>query len=146
MGPSGPAGAGALVGEIASGSACGLGRAGASITDGAGNTVVVCDGEKGATGEVGPPGADGPAGPGGLDGYVQLQSNATIVGPGLSRSVDVFCSPGKRVLSGGFELSNGMSDALVVSSRPASSSAWRVVVRNEGLSVNVVFTAWAICA
>jgi hypothetical protein len=146
IGPSGPAGASALVGEIASGGACGLGRAGASITDGAGNTVVVCDGEKGATGEVGPPGADGLAGPDGLDGYVHLQSNATIVGPGMSRSVDVFCSPGKRVLSGGFEVSNGIPDSRVVSSRPASSSAWMVVVRNEGVSTNVVFRVWAICA
>jgi Protein of unknown function (DUF1566)/Collagen triple helix repeat (20 copies) len=73
-GPQGPAGAagaagspgtpgtGATVEEVAAGGACGTERAGAKITDGAGNTFIVCDGTSGPAGPTGPTGPTGPAG------------------------------------------------------------------------------------
>jgi hypothetical protein len=56
---SGSPGSSATVEDVAAGGACGNGRAGAKITDGAGNTSIICDG---VSGPAGPTGPTGPAG------------------------------------------------------------------------------------
>ena len=56
QGPKGDPGTGATVEDVAMGTACGAGRAGSKITDGAGNVSVVCDGQTGVAGPQGPAG------------------------------------------------------------------------------------------
>jgi hypothetical protein len=56
QGATGDPGAGATVEDVVMGTACGAGRAGSKITDGAGHVSIVCDGQTGATGPQGAPG------------------------------------------------------------------------------------------
>jgi Collagen triple helix repeat (20 copies) len=58
IGPAGPIGAGATVTDISPSGPCGP-VAGVSVTDGAGNIGIVCDGATGATGPTGPSGTAG---------------------------------------------------------------------------------------
>lgn len=79
IGPAGPTGAtgatgpGATVAEVPTSGSCGPGRAGANITDGSGNSVVVCDGV------AGPTGATGATGPG-VAGQLGVTVTGTPIG------------------------------------------------------------------
>jgi hypothetical protein len=86
-GAAGAPGAGAIAAEVASGTSCGAGRAGVSVTDGSGNVVVICDGLQGA------PGADGA--PGDLEvTLAHLAGSACTTPSGQPGVIDISQSPG----------------------------------------------------
>ncbi len=71
----------------------------------------------------------------------------SILGPGSERDdgtarIDVSCSFGDRLLSGGPANVNAGSD--LVESFPASTTTWAVVIQKNGLADN--FSAVALCA
>ncbi|MFF4413455.1 hypothetical protein ACFYY8_13055 [Streptosporangium sp. NPDC001559] len=62
--------------------------------------------------------------------------------PFSSTPQSAVCSPGKRVLSGGYTMPNGISASA---SRPAGTNGWEVVPPgNYGFALD--FTVYAICA
>ena len=87
----------------------------------------------------------GEPGPG-LTGYERV--NATVLVtmvPDELRAATVQCSAGKKVLGGGF----GVSDFSIVirSSIPPSDTTWNVVFKNEAAStITANIAAWAVCA
>jgi hypothetical protein len=82
-GPTGAAGTAATVAEVPADGQCGPGRAGATITDGAGNSVVVCDGAAGPTGPTGVAGPIGLPGVTGQNGLTTTGAAVTLSTPGV---------------------------------------------------------------
>jgi len=83
-----------------------------------------------------------------IEGYEQ-RSNRLLVGAGASNNVPASCSPGGKVLGGGFSLETPV-DVKLFSSEPSdgngntSDSAWNTLVENAGTADRQVTTT-AIC-
>jgi len=91
----------------------------------------------------------GPPGTPGVSGYEE-KTHQVFVTAGAFTNVTVFCSAGKKVLGGGFDIETP-DDVKVFSSEPSDGSGniidngWNVFVHNAG-SVTRQVTATAICA
>jgi hypothetical protein len=114
-------------------------------------TVLGCETKEGPTGPSGPQGPSGPAGLQGADGAsgvsgLQIVSQSFTAVPPAPVTLAVTCPGGKRVLSGGYALSNtgtevGQSYPGIVS----GNEAWIVsMFTPSGIPNNL--TIFAICA
>jgi hypothetical protein len=95
-------------------------------------------------------GPAGPPGAAGVGGY-ELKSRALPlqVPEGLDLPIPIPpCPDGKKVLGGGAEISSGLGQVRVVTSRPSDDGiTWRVTVRNDGPgNANATLTVTMICA
>jgi hypothetical protein len=99
-----------------------------------------------AVGPQGPPGADGQDGaPGGLSGWEVVQGTPAVVPAGQAGSGVAYCSPGKKIISGGAYWGN----QRIYGSSPhnwwTSPQGWYVSTFNPGPSDKSI-VVWAICA
>ncbi|MGB7452468.1 MAG: hypothetical protein WBM36_10110, partial [Lysobacterales bacterium] len=106
-------------------------------------------GAEGPQGPPGPTGATGPAGPSLASGWEQILSTPSPDNES-PKSVTATCTPGKRVVSGGFITSaaNTPGRIAITGSYPDGNSAWTVTgtltARNGG-DHSYSLTAYAIC-
>jgi Collagen triple helix repeat (20 copies) len=98
-------------------------------------------GPQGPPGPQGQPGVPGPSGPAGVSGYEIINKLGTLP-PNGTVQVVATCSPGKRVLGGGY-VAPTESDATPLS-RPEGENAWRVDFKSNGGSGDA--SVYAICA
>src|SRR5262249_7430064 len=102
-------------------------------------------GNPGAPGPQGPQGGAGPAGapgPSGITCYDAVQVELTV--PSLAaRELAAWCSPGKRVLAGGFRSNDG--NALVITRSHSFGTGWEVYFHNGDLFTPHTGMAYAIC-
>jgi hypothetical protein len=102
-------------------------------------------GAPGAAGPQGPQGGAGPAGaPGssGITGYEVITVQLQV--PNLAdRQLVAWCSPGKRVISGGFRSNDG--NALVITRSHSFGTGWEVYFHNGDLFTPHTGMAYAIC-
>jgi hypothetical protein len=91
----------------------------------------------------------GPAAPAGIAGYEE-KTHQVFVAAGTFVNVSVHCSPGKKVLGGGFDIETPQ-DVKVFASEPSDGSGnvidngWNVGAQNTGSATRQV-TATAVCA
>ena len=152
QGPAGPQGAQGPAGPKGPQGATGpQGAPGAMGPQGAPGTTGP-QGAPGATGAQGPQGAQGAAGlsgASGVSGYSR-QSSVISIPASFLAALDIGCPSGKKVLSGGFQLPNGVdvNTALNIVSRqsyPSSDTVWTQWIANtSGAALNI--TIWAVCA
>ncbi len=95
------------------------------------------------------PGPTGPAGPAGVSGYEiveALSSVATVPGFGTI-TVLATCPAGKHVIAGGYDSLGDAVKLTPVSSQPAGSDTWRVVLRSPQVvqTMNVQARVHAVC-
>jgi len=100
-------------------------------------------------GQEGPPGSPGSPGADGVSGWELKNATATLTTPFLS--VNVSCTPGKKVLSGGsspFADVPGNQSVSVEANFPSPvlQDAWIVALRSEPGGINTKWNVWAICA
>ncbi len=105
-------------------------------------------GDKGDTGPMGEPGPKGDKGdPGspGISGWERLTRSVTLTEP-THGIFGLFCSPGKKVLSGGFQPPDNRPDLTLTGTFPNSDGdAWGVTIIYDG-TTEVTFAIFAICA
>ena len=152
QGPAGPQGAQGPAGPKGPQGATGpQGAPGAMGPQGAPGTTGP-QGAPGATGAQGPQGAQGAAGlsgASGVSGYSR-QSSVISIPASFLAALDIGCPSGKKALSGGFQLPNGVdvNTALNIVSRqsyPSSDTVWTQWIANtSGAALNI--TIWAVCA
>jgi hypothetical protein len=143
VGPAGPPGSAGPTGPP--GPTGGVGPAGPVGPPGPVGGV----GPAGPPGPNGPPGPTGPPGPAGVSGY-EVRNASTLMNPDQTKGISVSCSPGKRVLGGGFD-TNGDSPTtpeptLVASAPDFGGTSWAVKAWRPPTTVNWRLTVWAICA
>ncbi len=107
-------------------------------------------GPQGPIGLPGLPGPAGPAGPAGLSGtqiVEALSSTATLPGFGTLTALAT-CPAGTHVIGGGYESLGDAIKLTPVSSHPAGSDTWRVVLRSPQVvpTANVQIRVYAICS
>lgn len=110
-------------------------------------------GSPGPQGDPGPAGATGPAGPQGSQGDPGVSGREVVVPPTQTCSegqclINIYCPPGKVVLSGGVKVYGGIDlnqGPRVVQSYPFSDVRWIVEVVNLGPGDRGV-QGYAVCA
>jgi len=114
-------------------------------------------GSQGVQGPAGPAGADGPAGPegppgpagAGLSGYEKnaIRSGARTMGGKTVYQLGVDCSTGKKVLSGGSYVYNGINGIPVMVHSGPTATGWVVKWYNvNDVQIQVDVEVYAICA
>lgn len=112
-------------------------------------------GATGATGPAGAPGAPGATGPAGsagapgVSGYERVSTTGTIPVSFISQ-FDVGCPFGKRVISGGFKLPDGVTATTAINvtlrqSYPVTDSVWRFWIANTN-NATVTMGLFVVCA
>ena len=102
-------------------------------------------GPPGPAGPEGPPGPEGPAGPqgppGGVSGH-EIVEQTYLVGS-TGETVNVDCSPGKKVVGGGLKIPSGVAFEVTASYPQSDGEGWEVTAQSPGpdLTLNV----YAIC-
>jgi len=104
-------------------------------------------GPTGVTGPAGPTGATGPQGPAGsgVSGYFQ-NSASYICNPLTKCTATIPCPGGRKVLSGGVDITNVAAPSNShIESYPVDSTHWVIeLINRESTDYNV--TVWAVCA
>jgi hypothetical protein len=155
VGPSGATGATGAIGPIGPTGATGaMGPTGATGPVGATGPMGAtgATGSTGPMGPVGPQGPTGPTGPTGADGvsgWVRLSATQTMNASALTAR-QVSCPPGKKVLSGGAQLTTSLSgnDRIKLNiheTYPDTDSTWTFVISNTSTQA-ADYTLWIICA
>jgi uncharacterized protein DUF1566/collagen triple helix repeat protein len=142
-GSSGSPGSSTTVEDVAVGGACGSERAGAKITDGAGNTSIICDGMSG------PAGATGPTGPAGIaiqkraappcfddaHRYVNC-GNGTVTDTvtGLTWLRTANCFSADKAYAAANQLAGALADGQCGLTDGSSAGDWRLPTKAEWLA------------
>jgi hypothetical protein len=100
----------------------------------------------GPTGPQGPAGAAGAAGPPGLSAVERVElTSATSSSP--TRSVNIPCPSGKRLIGGGARVSSGSLPVAIQGSFPDNDNIYRAFARETTATPsNWSLTVYAICA
>jgi hypothetical protein len=95
---------------------------------------------------AGPTGPQGPAGAPGLSAVerVEVTSPATST---TSKSVQIACPSGKRLMGGGARVNGGIPEVSLTASFPDNDNIYRATaVENDAFNPAWTLTAYAICA
>jgi hypothetical protein len=69
----------------------------------------------------------------------------TVLAKGKSGGVEVSCNPGKVVMGGGGEVTDGGAAYVLSGSFPTSDSSWSSSAKNQNNSSGGTLRVWAIC-
>jgi hypothetical protein len=95
---------------------------------------------------AGPTGPQGPAGPPGLSAVERVETTSPSSST-TSKSVQIACPPGKRLMGGGARVNGGVPEVSLTASFPDNDNIYRATaVENDTYNPAWTLTAYAICA
>jgi hypothetical protein len=95
---------------------------------------------------AGPTGPQGPAGPPGLSAVERVETTSPSTST-TSKSVQIACPTGKRLMGGGARVNGGVPEVALTASFPDNDNIYRATaVENDAFNPAWTLTVYAICA